>query len=80
MHPAREGVNKPSTTPDNSDGEHYFTITHPFRPLASATLCLWRRARLLFIFRWTSDTQKGTHSLYSQAERTHRNETKRSSV
>src|ERR1700688_4683161 len=29
-----------STTPDNMNGEHYFTITHPFHPLCGQTLPL----------------------------------------
>jgi len=47
-------VNKLSTTPDNSDGERYFTITHPFHPLTGQSFVLlsqrfaWGEERIFF--------------------------------
>ena len=47
-------VNKLSTTPDNLDGEHCFTITHPFHPLSGHTFPLlaqrfaWGEERVFF--------------------------------
>lgn len=52
--PPRPPVNKPSTTPDNSDGEPTFTITHPFHPLSGRTFPLlaqrfaWGEERVFF--------------------------------
>jgi hypothetical protein len=47
-------VNKLSTTPDNSDGEQTFTITHPFHPLSGRIFPLlaqrfaWGEERVFF--------------------------------
>ena len=47
-------VNKPSTTPDNPDGEQNFTITHPFHPLSGHIFPLlaqrfaWGEERVFF--------------------------------
>ena len=52
--PPPDPVNKPSTTPDNSDGEQTFTITHPFNPLSGRTFPLlaqrfaWGEERVFF--------------------------------
>ncbi|HEX6477229.1 MAG TPA: DUF5372 family protein [Ktedonobacteraceae bacterium] len=43
-----------STTPDNTNGEHCFTITHPFHPLCGQTFPLlsqrfaWGEERVFF--------------------------------
>ena len=47
-------LNELSTTPDNLDGEHTFTITHPFHPLSGQTFPLlaqrfaWGEERVFF--------------------------------
>ena len=47
-------LNELSTTPDNMDGEHCFTITHPFHPLCGQTFHLlsqhfaWGEERVFF--------------------------------
>jgi Family of unknown function (DUF5372) len=47
-------LNELSTTPDNTNGEHCFTITHPFHPLAGQTFPLlsqrfaWGEKRVFF--------------------------------
>jgi hypothetical protein len=47
-------LNELSTTPDNTNGEHRFTITHPFHPLCGHTLPLlsqrfaWGEERVFF--------------------------------
>lgn len=52
--PRLDLVNKPSTTPDNSDGEQSFTITHPFHPLSGRIFPLlaqrfaWGEERVFF--------------------------------
>lgn len=57
-------MNEPSTTPDNTNGEPCFTITHPFHPLSGQTFPLlsqsyaWGEERVFF-----ADPQ--THKLRS---------------
>jgi hypothetical protein len=57
-------LNELSTTPDNTNGEHCFTITHPFHPLSGQTFPLlsqrfaWGEERVFF-----SDPQ--THQVRS---------------
>jgi Family of unknown function (DUF5372) len=57
-------LNELSTTPDHTDGEHCFTITHPFHPLCGQTFLLlsqrfaWGEERIFF-----SDPQ--THQVRS---------------
>jgi hypothetical protein len=57
-------LNELSTTPDNQNGEHCFTITHPFHPLSGQTFLLlaqrfaWGEERVFF-----SDPQ--THEMRS---------------
>ena len=47
-------MNELSTTPDNPNGEHCFTITHPFHPLCGRTFPLlsqglaWGEERVFF--------------------------------
>ena len=47
-------MNELSTTPDNTNGEHCFTITHPFHPLSGQTFLLlsqrvaWGEERVFF--------------------------------
>jgi len=47
-------LNELSTTPDNTNGEHCFTITHPFHPLSGQTFLLlsqrvaWGEERVFF--------------------------------
>jgi hypothetical protein len=47
-------LNELSTTPDNTNGEHCFTITHPFHPLSGQTFSLlsqrfaWGEERVFF--------------------------------
>jgi hypothetical protein len=47
-------LNELSTTPDTTNGEHYFTITHPFHPLHDQTFPLlpqrvaWGEERVFF--------------------------------
>src|SRR5260370_200743 len=47
-------LNELSTTPDNTNGEHRFTITHPFHPLCGHTFPLlsqrfaWGEERVFF--------------------------------
>jgi Family of unknown function (DUF5372) len=47
-------LNELSTTPDNTNGEHCFTITHPFHPLCGHTFPLlsqrfaWGEERVFF--------------------------------
>ena len=47
-------MNELSTTPDNANGEHGFTITHPFHPLCGQTFLLlsqrfaWGEERAFF--------------------------------
>src|SRR5258708_13564458 len=47
-------LNELSTTPDNTNGEHRFTITHPFHPLCGHTFPLlsqrfaWGEKRVFF--------------------------------
>jgi len=47
-------LNELSTTPDHPNGEHCFTITHPFHPLCGQTLLLlsqrfaWGEERVFF--------------------------------
>ena len=47
-------LNELSTTPDNTNGEHSFTITHPFHPLCGQTFPLlshrfaWGEERVFF--------------------------------
>ena len=47
-------LNELSTTPDNTNGEHRFTITHPFHPLYGHTFPLlsqrfaWGEERVFF--------------------------------
>ncbi len=59
-----EHLNELSTTPDNTNGEHSFTITHPFHPLCGHTFLLlsqrfaWGEERVFF-----SDPQ--THQVRS---------------
>ena len=48
-------MNELSTTPDNTNGEHDFTITHPFHPLYGHTFPLlsqrfaWGEERVFFL-------------------------------
>ncbi len=57
-------MNELSTTPDSTNGEHCFTITHPFHPLCGQTFLLlsqrfaWGEERVFF-----SDPQ--THQVRS---------------
>src|SRR5258708_10557184 len=50
----RTSVNELSTTPDNTNGEQSFTITHPFHPLCGQTFSLlaqhvaWGEERVFF--------------------------------
>ena len=47
-------MNELSTTPDHTNGEHGFTITHPFHPLCGQTFLLlsqrvaWGEERVFF--------------------------------
>jgi hypothetical protein len=47
-------LNELSTTPDNTNGEYCFTITHPFHPLSGQTFLLlsqriaWGEERVFF--------------------------------
>jgi hypothetical protein len=47
-------LNELSTTPDDTNGEPYFTITHPFHPLSGQTFSLlsqsyaWGEERVFF--------------------------------
>jgi len=47
-------LNELSTTPDHTNGEHCFTITHPFHPLSGQTFLLlsqriaWGEERVFF--------------------------------
>ena len=47
-------MNELSTTPDNTNGEQHFTITHPFHPLYGYTFALssqrlaWGEERVFF--------------------------------
>jgi hypothetical protein len=47
-------VNELRATPDDTDGEHYFTVTHPFHPLCGQTFPLlsqrvaWGEERVFF--------------------------------
>lgn len=47
-------MNELSTTPDHTNGEHGFTITHPFHPLSGQTFLLlsqrfaWGEERVFF--------------------------------
>ena len=47
-------MNELSTTPDNTNGEYCFTITHPFHPLSGQTFLLlsqriaWGEERVFF--------------------------------
>jgi hypothetical protein len=62
--PQQAHLNELSTTPDNTDGEHCFTIMHPFHPLCGQTFLLlsqriaWGEERVFF-----SDPQ--THQVRS---------------
>jgi Family of unknown function (DUF5372) len=48
-------LNELPTTPDNTDGKHCFTITHPFHPLYGRTFHLlsqrfaWGEERVFFV-------------------------------
>ena len=52
--PRSDHLNELSTTPDNTNGEHCFTITHPFHPLCGHTFPLlsqrfaWGEERVFF--------------------------------
>jgi len=56
-------VNELSTTPDNMNGEHCFTITHPFHPLCDQTFPLlsqhlaWGEERVFFLDQQTQEVR-----------------------
>lgn len=55
--------NEPSTTPDGTNGEHDFTITHPFHPLCGHTFPLlsqrfaWGEERVFFLDQETQEVR-----------------------
>ncbi len=56
-------MNELSTTPDDTNGEHFFTITHPFHPLSGQTFLLlsqrfaWGEERVFFADPYTQQVR-----------------------